>query len=107
MDNLKYAATGITIDDNDVSFDMTTEIILRERNWRTRSNILQSVGKNFSKNVFALLSSVKAKEEGKNVVTDKHSSTTALVTSTANEKSTVVSNNSYYILYKKNMYIYL
>ena len=44
---------------------MTTEILLRERDWRTRSTILQS-GKSFSKNVFALLSSIKAKEEGRN-----------------------------------------
>nr|XP_002120818.2 parafibromin isoform X1 [Ciona intestinalis] len=45
--------------------DITSDVLSRERNWRTRSTVLQSAGKSFSKNVFAILSSIKAKEEGK------------------------------------------
>ena len=59
MDTSKLS---VVAEDED-TFDITTEILLRERNWRTRSTVLQSAGKNFSKNVFALLSSIKAKEE--------------------------------------------
>ena len=61
----KYSGPDVT-DEGDTGFDMTSEILSRERNWRTRCTVLQSAGKNFSKNVFALLSSIKAKEEGKN-----------------------------------------
>ena len=46
-------------------FRRTKEILSRERQWRTRSSILQSTGKNFQKNIFAILTSVKAREEGK------------------------------------------
>ena len=42
-----------------------TEILSRERCWRTRSTVLQSGAKSFGKNVFAILSSIKLKEEGK------------------------------------------
>merc|ERR1719415_278271 len=49
----------------DVESDRTKEILSRERQWRTRSSILQSTGKNFQKNIFAILTSVKAREEGK------------------------------------------
>jgi len=54
-----------------VNFDMesdnhrTKEILSRERQWRTRTTILQSSGKEFCKNVFAILNSVKAREEGR------------------------------------------
>uniref|UniRef100_T1J7K9 Paf1 complex subunit Cdc73 N-terminal domain-containing protein n=1 Tax=Strigamia maritima TaxID=126957 RepID=T1J7K9_STRMM len=44
--------------------DVTRDIISRERQWRTRTTILQSAGKNFAKNVFAILQSIKAREEG-------------------------------------------
>ena len=37
----------------------------REKNWRTRTTILQSTGKTFSKTITAILTSVKAREEGK------------------------------------------
>ena len=43
----------------------TKEILSRERQWRTRSTILQSNGKQFSKNILAILGGVKAREEGK------------------------------------------
>lgn len=44
--------------------DSTKDIISRERIWRTRTTILQSTGKTFYKNICALLSSIKAREEG-------------------------------------------
>uniref|UniRef100_A0A8C2RLN4 Cell division cycle 73 n=1 Tax=Capra hircus TaxID=9925 RepID=A0A8C2RLN4_CAPHI len=44
---------------------MNDKARLRERVWRTRTTILQSTGKNFSKNIFAILQSVKAREEGR------------------------------------------
>jgi len=62
---LPEITSDISMDIESGTYDMTTEILLRERNWRTRSTILQT-GKSFSKNVFALLSSIKAKEEGRN-----------------------------------------
>jgi len=65
----------------DSTFDLTGEILSRERNWRTRSTILQSAGKNFSKNVFALLSSIKAKEEGRSSTAEKESATSNSATS--------------------------
>ena len=43
----------------------TKEILSRERQWRTRTTILQSNGKQFSKNILAILNSVKAREEGR------------------------------------------
>ncbi|XP_071947253.1 parafibromin-like [Antedon mediterranea] len=49
----------------DAEVDVTRDIMSRERLWRTRSSILQSTGKDFDKNVFAILQSVKAQEEGK------------------------------------------
>ncbi|XP_038063550.1 parafibromin-like [Patiria miniata] len=49
----------------DAEVDVTRDIMSRERLWRTRSSILQSTGKDFSKNVFAILQSVKAQEDGK------------------------------------------
>uniref|UniRef100_A0A0K2U9A7 Hyrax [Apis mellifera] n=1 Tax=Lepeophtheirus salmonis TaxID=72036 RepID=A0A0K2U9A7_LEPSM len=45
--------------------DRTRDIFSRERQWRTRTTILQSTGKTFSKSVMAILQSVKAREEGK------------------------------------------
>ncbi len=47
--------------DNDL---ITKEIMSRERVWRTRVTILESNGKQFDKNIFAILQSVKLKEEG-------------------------------------------
>uniref|UniRef100_A0A8C7USA4 Parafibromin n=1 Tax=Oncorhynchus mykiss TaxID=8022 RepID=A0A8C7USA4_ONCMY len=49
----------------DAEVDVTRDIVSRERVWRTRTTILQSTGKNFSKNIFAILQSVKAREEGR------------------------------------------
>ncbi|XP_033642899.1 parafibromin-like isoform X1 [Asterias rubens] len=49
----------------DAEVDVTRDIMSRERLWRTRASILQSTGKDFSKNVFAILQSVKAQEDGK------------------------------------------
>jgi len=49
----------------DLESDRTKEILGRERQWRTRTTILQSNGKQFAKNVLAILASVKAREEGR------------------------------------------
>lgn len=46
--------------------DVTKDILSRERQWRTRTTILQSTGKNFAKSIFPLLQSIKAREEGGN-----------------------------------------
>ena len=50
----------------DMESDKTKEIRSRERQWRTRITVLQSNGKMFNKNVFAVLNSVRAREEGRN-----------------------------------------
>jgi len=50
----------------DLESDRTKEILSRERQWRTRTTILQSNGKQFAKNILAILNSVKAREEGRN-----------------------------------------
>ncbi|CAF0846380.1 unnamed protein product, partial [Didymodactylos carnosus] len=42
----------------------TFEVLQRERTWRNRTTVLQSTGKNFAKNIFLILNSIKAKEEG-------------------------------------------
>ncbi|CAH0394551.1 unnamed protein product [Bemisia tabaci] len=49
----------------DFDVDVTKDIISRERQWRTRTTILQSTGKMFAKNILAILQSVKAREEGR------------------------------------------
>ncbi|KAG8194555.1 hypothetical protein JTE90_013302 [Oedothorax gibbosus] len=46
--------------------DVTRDIVSRERQWRTRSTILQSTGKNFQKSLLPVLQSIKAREEGGN-----------------------------------------
>lgn len=51
--------------DTAISFDLTSEIVSRERKLRTRATVLQSAAKDFSKNIFAILSSIKAREEGR------------------------------------------
>ncbi|GIY28645.1 parafibromin [Caerostris extrusa] len=48
--------------------DVTKDIISRERQWRTRTTILQSTGKNFAKSLFPVLQSIKAREEGGNKI---------------------------------------
>jgi len=48
----------------DMESDKTKEIRSRERQWRTRTSILNSNGKVFNKNVFAILNSVKIREDG-------------------------------------------
>ncbi|KAI8129190.1 hypothetical protein FF38_13099 [Lucilia cuprina] len=50
----------------DFDVDSTKDIISRERQWRTRTTILQSTGKIFAKNIFAILQGIKAREEGRN-----------------------------------------
>ncbi|CAG9773116.1 unnamed protein product [Ceutorhynchus assimilis] len=49
----------------DLDVDITKDIISRERQWRTRTTILQSTGKNFAKNILAMLHSIQAREEGR------------------------------------------
>ncbi|KAL1131818.1 hypothetical protein AAG570_011430 [Ranatra chinensis] len=49
----------------DFDVDVTKDIVSRERQWRTRTTILQSTGKIFAKNIFALLQSIKAREDGR------------------------------------------
>ncbi|XP_071450459.1 parafibromin [Hetaerina americana] len=49
----------------DFDVDVTKDIMSRERQWRTRTTILQSTGKTFGKNIFAILQSIKAREEGR------------------------------------------
>lgn len=49
----------------DLDVDVTKIIISRERQWRTRTTILQSSGKTFAKNILAMLHSIKAREEGR------------------------------------------
>ncbi|XP_072176223.1 parafibromin-like [Diadema setosum] len=48
----------------DAEVDVSRDIMSRERYWRTRTSVLRSNGKEF-KNIFAILQSVKAREEGK------------------------------------------
>ncbi|EDW15793.1 parafibromin [Drosophila mojavensis] len=50
----------------DYDVDSTKDIISRERQWRTRTSVLQSTGKVFAKNIFAMLQGIKAREEGRN-----------------------------------------
>ncbi|CAL8133755.1 unnamed protein product [Orchesella dallaii] len=49
----------------DYDVDITKDIVSRERQWRTRTTILHSNGMQFAKGIFAILNSVKAREEGK------------------------------------------
>lgn len=49
----------------DFDVDSTKDIISRERQWRTRTTILQSSGKIFAKNIFGILQTIKAREEGR------------------------------------------
>lgn len=50
-----------------IDFDVgsTKDIISRERQWRTRTTILQSTGKVFAKSILSLLQSIKNREEGR------------------------------------------
>ncbi|KAG0729549.1 Parafibromin [Chionoecetes opilio] len=45
--------------------DMTKDITTKERQWRTRTTILQSSGKQFATSIMGLLKSIKAREEGR------------------------------------------
>lgn len=49
----------------DIDNDMTKDILSRERQLRTRTSVLQSNGKQFLKNILAILTSIKAQEDGK------------------------------------------
>ena len=51
----------------DYDQDITRDIVSRERQWRNRTTVLQSTGKQFAKNVFALLNTVKMREGGKSM----------------------------------------
>jgi len=74
MSHRRTRIKGVTGEDGDrglgtfadMESDKTNEIRSRERQWRTRISVLQSNGKLFSKNVFAVLNSVKARDEGRN-----------------------------------------
>ncbi|KAL5011516.1 hypothetical protein ScPMuIL_010067 [Solemya velum] len=48
----------------DAELDVTRDIVSRERLLRTRTTVLQSNGKQFAKNIFSILQSIKAREEG-------------------------------------------
>lgn len=72
--------------DETESFDLTSEIVSRERRWRTRSTVLQSAGKDFSKNVFSILSSIKAREEGRSA-NDREASTSNISSSSNTQSS--------------------
>ncbi|CAL4122207.1 unnamed protein product, partial [Meganyctiphanes norvegica] len=45
--------------------DVTKDITTKERQWRTRTTILQSSGKQFSQSILGLLKNIKAREEGR------------------------------------------
>jgi len=49
----------------DSSERIGSSVFRNEKQWRTRTTILQSTGKTFSKSISAILSSVKAREEGR------------------------------------------
>lgn len=49
----------------DFDVDSTKDIISRERQWRTRTTILQSTGKLFARNILAILQSIRSREEGR------------------------------------------
>ncbi|CAH1643533.1 unnamed protein product [Spodoptera littoralis] len=49
----------------DYDVDLTKDIMSRERQWRTRTTVLQSNGKVFAKSILALLGSIRAREEGR------------------------------------------
>jgi len=44
--------------------DVTKDITTKERQWRTRTTILQSSGKQFSQSILGLLKNIKAREDG-------------------------------------------
>ncbi|XP_074654028.1 parafibromin-like isoform X2 [Tubulanus polymorphus] len=62
----------------DAEMDVTRDIVSRERIWRTRTSILQSSGKLFARNVFGILQSIKAREDGGH----RHSQLTSQITVT-------------------------
>ncbi|XP_054577347.1 parafibromin-like [Eptesicus fuscus] len=49
----------------DAEVDVTRDIVSRERGGRTRTTILQSTGKTFAEDIFAILESVEAREAGR------------------------------------------
>lgn len=64
-DSGKSGATTVSLGSFLTDRDALGQVFSREKNWRTRTSILQSSGKTFSKTITAILSSVKAREEGK------------------------------------------
>uniref|UniRef100_A0A3P8VSU2 Parafibromin n=1 Tax=Cynoglossus semilaevis TaxID=244447 RepID=A0A3P8VSU2_CYNSE len=79
----------------DAEVDVTRDIVSRERVWRTRTTILQSTGKNFSKNIFAILQSVKAREEGRAPEQRPVQSTTQVDPSLRNKQPVPAAYNRY------------
>ncbi|XP_050389977.1 parafibromin [Patella vulgata] len=67
----------------DAEVDVTRDIVSRERLWRTRTTILQSAGKQFAKNVFSILQSIKAREEGSHRHSHSHHSSSVQSTTPA------------------------
>ncbi|ELU13919.1 hypothetical protein CAPTEDRAFT_183964 [Capitella teleta] len=57
-------ASGMQRSYIDAEVDVTRDIVSRERMCRVRTSILQSAGKHFAKNIFGILQSLKAREEG-------------------------------------------
>lgn len=72
--------------------DVTRDIMSKERVYRTRTSILCSTGRDFSKNVFGILQSVKAREEG-----SKHNFSTNAPHVPSTNKPPVISSYSRYI----------
>ncbi|KAK7086442.1 accessory factor associated with RNA polymerase II [Halocaridina rubra] len=52
--------------------DVTKDITTKERQWRTRTTILQSTGKQFAASIMGLLKSIRAREEGRTRATLPH-----------------------------------
>lgn len=66
-EDASLGASGLAGSSGVYEFDMdvTKDILGRERQWRNRTTVLQSSGKVFAKNIFTILQSVRAREEGK------------------------------------------
>lgn len=72
--------------------DVTRDIMSKERVYRSRTSLLCSTGRDFSKNVFGILQSVKAREEG-----SKHNFSTNAPHVPSTNKPPVTSSYSRYI----------
>ncbi|KAF6029376.1 cdc73 [Bugula neritina] len=73
----------------DAELAVSRDIISKERLWRTRVTILQSNGKLFAQNIFGILASLKAREEGKHsTVPSTHTSVSQSSTAKSNQPPT-------------------